>query len=75
MTGDRHRPYTREELDALFEHADKEVERIGRSGRKGWQAAYRDAVMMKVAYRAVNRACADPARAVAARGPLPATSG
>lgn len=44
------RPYTREELDALFEHADVEVERIGASGRKGWQAAYRDAVMMKVAY-------------------------
>jgi hypothetical protein len=44
------RPYTREELDALFEHADNEVERIGRSGRKGWQPAYRDAVMMKIAY-------------------------
>ena len=44
------RPYTREELDALFEHADTEVERIGKSSRKGWQAAYRDAVMMKVAY-------------------------
>lgn len=38
------RPYTREELDALFEHADKEVERIGKSSKKGWQAAYRDAV-------------------------------
>jgi integrase/recombinase XerD len=34
----------------LFDHADDEVERIGKSGRKGWQAAYRDAVMMKVAY-------------------------
>ena len=44
------RPYTREELDALFEHADAEVERIGNSSHKGWQAAYRDAVMMKVAY-------------------------
>lgn len=44
------RPYTRKELDALFEHADMEVERIGKSGRKGWQAAYRDAVMMKIAY-------------------------
>ena len=44
------RPYTREELDGLFEHADNEVERIGKSSRKGWQAAYRDAVMMKVAY-------------------------
>lgn len=44
------RPYTREELVALFDHADDEVERIGASGRKGWQAAYRDAVMMKIAY-------------------------
>jgi site-specific recombinase XerD len=35
---------------ALFDHADDEVERIGASGRKGWQAAYRDAVMMKIAY-------------------------
>src|SRR5215472_18750132 len=44
------RPYTREEISALFDHADDEVERIGKSGRKGWQAAYRDAVMMKIAY-------------------------
>lgn len=44
------RPYTRDELSTLFDHADDEVERIGRSGRKGWQPAYRDAVMMKVAY-------------------------
>lgn len=44
------RPYTREELDALFVHADKEVERVGGSGRKGWQSAYRDATMMKIAY-------------------------
>ena len=44
------RPYTREEIVALFDHADDEVERIGSSSRKGWQSAYRDAVMMKVAY-------------------------
>ena len=44
------RPYTREEISALFDHADDEVERIGKSRRKGWQAAYRDAVMMKIAY-------------------------
>jgi integrase/recombinase XerD len=25
---------------ARFDHADDEVERIGASGRKGWQAAY-----------------------------------
>lgn len=44
------RPYTREEISVLFDHADDEVERIGKSSRKGWQAAYRDAVMMKIAY-------------------------
>ncbi|GAA4668863.1 hypothetical protein GCM10023197_25330 [Gordonia humi] len=44
------RPYTREELDALFEYADEEVARVGATGRKGWQAAYRDATMMKLAY-------------------------
>ncbi len=44
------RPYTRGEVIALFDHADDEVERIGASGRKGWQAAYRDAVMMKISY-------------------------
>lgn len=37
------RPYTREEISALFDYADDEVERIGSSARKGWQAAYRDA--------------------------------
>jgi integrase/recombinase XerD len=44
------RPFTREELQWLFDHADDEVERVAASGRKGWQAAYRDAVMLKVAY-------------------------
>ncbi len=44
------RPYTHEEISALFDHADDEVARIGKSGRKGWQPAYRDAVMMKTAY-------------------------
>ncbi|MCF8572237.1 tyrosine-type recombinase/integrase [Gordonia sp. HY002] len=44
------RPYTREELDALFEYADEEVARIGATTRKGWQAAYRDATMMKLSY-------------------------
>jgi hypothetical protein len=28
--------YTPGELDALFEHADEEVERIGTYGRNGW---------------------------------------
>jgi integrase len=44
------RPFTREELQKLFDHADDEVELIEASGKKGWQAAYRDAVMLKVAY-------------------------
>jgi integrase/recombinase XerD len=41
------RPFTREELQWLFDHADDEVERVAASGRKGWQAAYRDAVMLR----------------------------
>lgn len=44
------RPFTREELQKLFDHADDEVELIEAAGKKGWQAAYRDAVMLKVAY-------------------------
>ena len=38
------------ELQMLFDHADDQVELIAASGKKGWQAAYRDAVMLKVAY-------------------------
>ncbi len=44
------RPFTKEELQKLFDRADDEVELIEASGKKGWQAAYRDAVMLKVAY-------------------------
>ena len=44
------RPYTRRELQLLFDHADDEVEQAAASGRKGWQAAYRDATMLKTAY-------------------------
>lgn len=44
------RPFTRRELQRLFDHADDEVARIAASGRKGWQPAYRDSVMLKVAY-------------------------
>jgi site-specific recombinase XerD len=44
------RPFTRHELQMLFDHADDQVELIVASGRKGWQAAYRYAVMLKVAY-------------------------
>ncbi|MEV7663507.1 site-specific integrase [Paenarthrobacter sp. NPDC089316] len=44
------RPFTRAELQRLFDHADDQVELISASGKKGWQAAYRDAVMLKVTY-------------------------
>lgn len=44
------RPFTREELQRLFDHADDEVGRAVTEGRKGWQPAFRDSVMLKVAY-------------------------
>lgn len=44
------RPFTRRELQMLFDHADDEVERAAASGKKGWRSAYRDAVMLKAAY-------------------------
>ncbi|MFJ5956319.1 tyrosine-type recombinase/integrase [Paenarthrobacter sp. NPDC092416] len=44
------RPFTRAELQRLFDYADDQVEIIAASGKKGWQAAYRDSVMLKVAY-------------------------
>ncbi|MBA3488822.1 MAG: site-specific integrase [Longispora sp.] len=44
------RAFTREELQALFDHADAQVERIQAAGRKGWLPAFRDATMFKTAY-------------------------
>jgi len=44
------RPLTRDELQALFDVADANVAEIGRSGRKGWLAAFRDATLFKVIY-------------------------
>lgn len=44
------RPLTRDELQALFDRADEEVGRRLDDGRKGAVAAYRDAIMLKVAY-------------------------
>ena len=44
------RPFTKAELQLLFDHADDQVELIAASGKKGWKAAYRDAVMLKVTY-------------------------
>ena len=44
------RAFTRKELIALFDHADEQVDRIRRTGRKGWLPAFRDAVLLKTAY-------------------------
>lgn len=44
------RPLSREELQAFFDHADGEVDRIAARGRKGWLAAFRDAVLFKTMY-------------------------
>jgi integrase/recombinase XerC len=44
------RPFTREELQRLFDFADAQVERAVRAKRKGALAAYRDATLFKVAY-------------------------
>ncbi len=44
------RPLTRAELQALFDTADAAVDEAGRSPRKGWLAAFRDATLIKVIY-------------------------
>lgn len=44
------RPFTRDELQLLFDHADECVDRTRRLGRKGWLAAFRDATIFKTAY-------------------------
>ena len=44
------RALTRLELQTLFDAADEQVDDIRRRGRKGWVAAFRDAVMIKTAY-------------------------
>ena len=44
------RPLTREELQAFFDHCDARVGAVHGTGRKGWLAAYRDAVLFKVIY-------------------------
>lgn len=46
----RRRPFTREELQALFDHADAQVGNAVSGGRKGAVAAFRDAVALKVVY-------------------------
>lgn len=44
------RAFTRDELQAFFDHADAEVARIRAAGRKGWLPAFRDATLFKTAY-------------------------
>lgn len=44
------RPLTRQELQAVFDFADEQVDRARRLGRKGWVAAFRDAALFKVIY-------------------------
>ena len=44
------RPMTREECQALFDHADDQVERAVQYGRKGALTAHRDATVFKVIY-------------------------
>ena len=44
------RAFTQDELQAFFDHADDRVARVRASGRKGWLAAFRDAVLFKIAY-------------------------
>ena len=44
------RPLTRVELQAFFDAADDRVEQAGRTRRKGWLAAFRDATLFKVVY-------------------------
>lgn len=46
----RRRPFTLDELQALFDFADDEVDRIRSSGRKGALAALRDSALLKVVY-------------------------
>lgn len=49
-TGPEKRAFELDELQAFFDHADLEVERILRSHRKGSLAAWRDSVAFKVCY-------------------------
>jgi integrase/recombinase XerC len=44
------RAFTRDELQAFFDHADAQVSRVRAGGRKGWLPAFRDAALFKVAY-------------------------
>jgi integrase/recombinase XerC len=43
------RAFTRDELQAFFDHADDQVALVRGRGRKGWLPAFRDAVLFKTA--------------------------
>ena len=44
------RPLSRQELQQFFDYCDERVVAVGRSGRKGWLAAFRDAALFKTVY-------------------------
>jgi site-specific recombinase XerD len=44
------RPLSREELQRFFDYCDERVTGLEGSGKKGWLAAYRDAVLFKTIY-------------------------
>lgn len=46
----RRRPFGPDELQAFFDYADDEVDRVRATGRKGALAAFRDAALFKVVY-------------------------
>lgn len=44
------RPLSRQELQTLFDYCDERVATVAKTGRKGWLAAFRDAVLFKTVY-------------------------
>lgn len=50
MSRPRKRALTRSEIQSLFDYADDRVEKILAGGKKGAFAAFRDSLLMKVAY-------------------------
>jgi len=44
------RPFSREELQRFFDYCDDRVAQAQKTGRKGWLAAFRDAVVFKTIY-------------------------
>jgi len=44
------RPFTRDELQTLFDYADTRVGEVRARGRKGWLAAFRDSTLFKATY-------------------------